>query len=52
MLGLGRAAAIPADHDKMAGGESLDDDCGRAGDLVTIGGKQRENRAQRSGPVK
>ena len=51
MLGFGRAAAIPADHDKMAGREGVGDDRGRAGDLVTIGCEQRENRAQCSGPV-
>jgi hypothetical protein len=51
MLGLGRAAAIPADQDQMAARESIDDDCGRAGDLVTVGREKRENRAQRSRPV-
>src|SRR5215212_4203631 len=47
-----RAAAIPADHDKMAGAESLGDDRGRATDLMAVGSEKRERRAQCSGSVK
>jgi hypothetical protein len=41
MLCLGRTATIAADENKVTGGECLDDDRGRALDVVTVVCDQR-----------